>query len=909
MANQISLTQNNLDELLDAFDHYFPANTVYSADTPFSSISGEYNWYNRRTFIEYIKNLTGVGISDENGKIITSNVKLAQTKLTELVPKTGAKETPVEANTPDKELREQQEVERAKRETELRETQEKAQRDVQASIKRKQEIFERNREIQRKQEAWAKLQQQKNQPVISKENQGSVLNELKGKVAYAVPTSIAPAITLSENEAKFVEIAKNDPEVFSQKLATLIVEKNPDIPPETLNPLSRIVAVESTNALVNPLDKPIPTGVFASLTGTSGVVGGLSETTQSEIAKTTSVLTAFSENQNELYRVILTRSIGENLTNKILGFPQEGFVLSLDPQEGAFSINLSELQENSFALQESPMFLSLNSPVITTAQSVANSELKDLAFSKLKTFEGKGFLGSAAKITNSQAFDSIAPFLGVETKFSYIGTNYFGKAVAEFFPEYAPLMANVAGKLGIDVGISTVAKGTAKTADAILAKGAVGKAVGSAATKVATKLGLTAAGQAAGSTVPIIGNIIAFLGTEIIGKIAEKIPWKKIKEWSAAIVGGVAALIVLPFLGIGQAIGVGLGAAGISAAFGGGLGGLTLSGIGSGIASFFGAVFSATLGAVWAPIIATLIGFPLVVVLILFIINSGAYVVPPSSSLNTTSAENRFIEVTKEAEPSGPFDNSDLPLKIKYKVTINAKSGNLTYIEVEDNCKIITENGTTDCPSESLPNVPDVIPPNEPYTYEYSVTYSGNNYKDSFVINTFTAKAQTANNDMQESSATTSIKIGNPPETCPSGWPVTGTWVITQTSGGSFSHKNVEAMDIATPIGTPVISTSTGIVNVVYTSGAYAPVYVDITSSCSGKPTTVRYAHLSVVSVQSGQQVTFGQIIGLTGNGGTGPHLHYEFRGGIIMKPPYIPKDVPRGCSKDSWQGGCGTTN
>ena len=135
---------------------------------------------------------------------------------------------------------------------------------------------------------------------------------------------------------------------------------------------------------------------------------------------------------------------------------------------------------------------------------------------------------------------------------------------------------------------------------------------------------------------PVVGTAIgAFVGWAV-GKIAEKIPWKKIKEWSAAILGGVAGLIALPFIGLGGALGIGLGTAGISAALGGGLGGLTLSGIGSGIADFFGALGGAFLGAVGTPILVTLLTFPVIVALILFIINSGAYVVPQISTAGIT---------------------------------------------------------------------------------------------------------------------------------------------------------------------------------------------------------------------------------------------------------------------------------
>ena len=51
---------------------------------------------------------------------------------------------------------------------------------------------------------------------------------------------------------------------------------------------------------------------------------------------------------------------------------------------------------------------------------------------------------------------------------------------------------------------------------------------------------------------------------------------------------------------------------------------------------------------------------------------------------------------------------------------------------------------------------------------------------------------------------------------------------------------------------------------------------------------TSRYAHLSIISVRTGQKVKSGDRIGKVGSTGrsTGPHLHYETRvGGRAIDP------------------------
>ncbi|TMU73952.1 M23 family metallopeptidase [Pseudomonas fluorescens] len=87
------------------------------------------------------------------------------------------------------------------------------------------------------------------------------------------------------------------------------------------------------------------------------------------------------------------------------------------------------------------------------------------------------------------------------------------------------------------------------------------------------------------------------------------------------------------------------------------------------------------------------------------------------------------------------------------------------------------------------------------------------------------------------------------------------------------SHKGI---DFVASIGTPVYATAGGVVSRVNTTsrGGYGrQVLVQ-----HGLGFSSRYAHLSQVSIKSGEHVAQGTLLGLTGNSGrsTGPHLHYE---------------------------------
>ena len=84
-------------------------------------------------------------------------------------------------------------------------------------------------------------------------------------------------------------------------------------------------------------------------------------------------------------------------------------------------------------------------------------------------------------------------------------------------------------------------------------------------------------------------------------------------------------------------------------------------------------------------------------------------------------------------------------------------------------------------------------------------------------------------------------------------------------------------IDIAEPIGTPVMAAAAGTVEFAgSTTGGYGNL-IDVRHS-DGSMT--RYAHLDRVHVQKGDCVTQGQVIGEMGSTGlsTGSHLHFEIR-------------------------------
>lgn len=200
-----------------------------------------------------------------------------------------------------------------------------------------------------------------------------------------------------------------------------------------------------------------------------------------------------------------------------------------------------------------------------------------------------------------------------------IGVNFgFGGLGLSFTPAVA------------ETGVGAAAGATGATTGAAVGETAAVAAGAAAETAAVTGTGVAAtagAGAAAGSVVPVLGTIIG----AIVGLIAAILPSiaKWLKEHSddfAAIFlgGGIMGLILGNIFLAAGGLGIGIPLAMYS---GGGIRG-ALGSIGGAI----GAIFAgAILPAIMAPLIGFFIGFPIIVALILFIINSGAYVVPPGS--------------------------------------------------------------------------------------------------------------------------------------------------------------------------------------------------------------------------------------------------------------------------------------
>jgi murein DD-endopeptidase MepM/ murein hydrolase activator NlpD len=98
-------------------------------------------------------------------------------------------------------------------------------------------------------------------------------------------------------------------------------------------------------------------------------------------------------------------------------------------------------------------------------------------------------------------------------------------------------------------------------------------------------------------------------------------------------------------------------------------------------------------------------------------------------------------------------------------------------------------------------------------------------------------------------------------------------WRTHPLTGSRRFHSG---LDIGAPSGAPAVATGAGTVISAGWNGGYGKAVIIQHSDTQ----QTLYGHLSEISVQAGQTVTPGTVIGLVGSTGnsTGPHLHFESR-------------------------------
>jgi hypothetical protein len=861
-----TLTYNQVKALRAAFGHFYDQ----ESGAKFVDAKTGFHFDNVTGFVDYLYSPEiGIpkGTSVKHIGIVLESWYETLSKAPEFTEPTmtPAPEYAVSSNT----LTPQQLEQFAKEDEAKKVLQQKADDDakiqVETAIKKQQEIY--SQEIQKAKELEKFLENQNIYYKVEKvpSEKTPEAKNLEEQARVDPKKFIEDAADQIKNNPVFKNLAANEAQIVSKQVAISTYE--------TLTGNSPVVQAALINKIISEpklLNKIFP------IIGHQNVLKNLA----SNIVEQKTVQFELEKQFIDISKIDEYKNI-EDVKIEFSTVPQEGFK-EFDFNQQIVSPSIENLNQESLLLND--------------LKGLGKGEIKSRVLldigNRLETYVAKLPTNSLlAKTYNSEIVQLGMSSLGVVKAVPWVAVegSFLGKIIIG--SGFGKVAGFIQTKTGINLGIKIATKEAVKTTT---------KAGVATVAKTGLKALFSKITAALGSAAGPIGTILAWLGGELLVKIAEKIPWKKILPF---LVGGAAFLIAGPVIGV--VVGVGT-----LALVSGGIRAVTLAGIGSGIAGFFGALGGAFLGAIGMPILITLLVFPVVVALILFIINSGAYLVPPTGSL--IGLENPYIEIEKKVTPEGPFNNSDIPskTKIEYTVTVSAKKGLLTNITFKDECKVI-KNGTPPAcpnPSQETPQAPDSISPSAPFVFNYTLNFTSHNYDDSAIVNTFTVTADTVEQKGVTVANSASIIIGKPPMECPSNsWPLAGDvgidLVIQGPSAPLCTHKNDPyAIDISVN-GATVIAAHSGIVTI--GQEPCGSKYVQIASSCGGTSFYSYYGHLGAVMVSSGQQITMGQAIAISDNSGagvcsSGPHLHFAFYGTTNGVPkvqkPYLKRNVPIGC-------------
>lgn len=606
----------------------------------------------------------------------------------------------------------------------------------------------------------------------------AVQEKFKDKVVYA-KVIIPETVLLDEQEQKDFEVLKAYAKAdgvtktrliddLAAKIEEKIASSLENISEEQKILIARTEAVKIVEALAKPevvINENVSAAILNTIHQDKKAVEIISKVLDKDdklilAAKNGAALVALADrNQKVSTEVLIENLFGPKLSAAIIGPKNIQVVLSevKIEEQTTYQVSLYDLnKENVSQLHHQESILST---IKEHGQKYGYDKISGVFTNYARTYLEEKVAAMPAgsifkKAYSSPITQSILAKYGLANPVVWEAVGQSGQFVGflmKVSPDTTGPLLGFAGKV--------LGREFVKPVAGLATKQVAGQAIGKVATEVAVKTGLSAFIASLGIPIPgvnIIIGAIAWLGTELLSKA--KVLWQKHKEKIKPILAVGATIAAIRFLGVGPGLGVGavvtfglMGSAGIATIATGAFGVLGFIGRSIGVA-------------IAAPVIITLLVLPPLVAFIMLVINNSAYVVPPGSTTLAGRSENPYISVTKTANPSGHFENSQLPLKIKYTITVTAKKEPLTNIRFEHTCKVIKEGSSENCiaPTEAPPVS---ISPTSPYIFSYEANYN-TSYNDSLVINTFTVKADATERKDQTASGIATITIGVPPTNC-----------------------------------------------------------------------------------------------------------------------------------------------
>lgn len=510
---------------------------------------------------------------------------------------------------------------------------------------------------------------------MDKENQRIKDWEKKQKEINTVFVAPTPEfkpreINLSPKEQEELQVIKNVfnkegednfrkdvEEKVKKEIATRLTP--PEISEEEITTSANITAVSLTE-IVSSLPDEIPTTIFVE------------DTTTPLMALTTSEITASIAGVNEFASDAVSVS---KQVNSLL----ENTSSMVAPVLGSFYTHTENANPENFQVSEKPTSKDVVKVEIQKLQEYA--QIKNMIWEKAREMGATPSEADIEKLTTrlrgqTRAYQYVTHAAkglwgnkDKKTSSDWGGLNIIQNNATNLLKSKYGLSVKIGGEgtdkaLQIMIGnrnltaiggkVSQLAtKISSKIPSQAAFKAGVSKAVTTGITKLSAKLGIQALAQALGSMAPVIGNIIAWIASEIVWKVGVWIKrhWKGFLQalgigalGGAALVGGTAGL------GLGA-----LGGGALIASVGGvgAVGAVAHTGL-----SLFLYTVSNTLLTISKTVLAMIVVTPVLVALILFIINNGAYMVPPSSETGGGGiAVSCFVLIDEASWPQDKKDN------------------------------------------------------------------------------------------------------------------------------------------------------------------------------------------------------------------------------------------------------------
>jgi len=694
-------------------------------------------------------------------------------------------------------------------------------------------------------EAKEKIQVQ-----IAKEK--SVQESLRGKEIYAkveISKTVPPP---DESTLNFIREAKTHPASFQKDLAENIKAKitpslSEKLTEEQINVIAEKTAFDTIRAI-----NDFPTQSSANTQ--SAILGALAKESQllPKMAGNNDIVQILKKSSEELnyfkdntrFSKNILSAINKNLATAVFGVGPEGLEVTFSerPIEGyTHKIKLDDFEQGHVGL------LNAQSNTLDNIKSFAGDQAHTFLTGQVRNLLDKQIAklptdNAVAGFYNSKFGQRILNFAGLG-KANPLGQGFLLR-MAQQIPGGTAFLEGMGKSVGIDliaaptaevaataaiestalveeaavaeVGTGIAALGeaavgveTAVIAEGVAAKTVAGGVLGRAVAAVATKIGATVAAisTAVSTALNFLNGILPGLGlvaSAIATWIITKIPWKKIAPILLGAVAGIGAFIV-GGLAAGVIVGVGVGV--LSAAS---IGGVTVVGVVGEFIGFLAAAGASLLAVILAPFLILIFVLPIVIALVLFIINAGAYVVPPGATGITTSGPgitsnpgtvttgtgtytppgsvvgntNPYIDVQKTASPNGSVVSPQL---ITYTITVTAKIDALTITSFTPDCQAIHQNGTTTiCPPEqAFPAPGTVVQPGTPYSFTISINYDSS-YQNSLATNSVKVDANSVSGGTVSATGVAQVCFGSCPTNCldlsdPS-------WQQDSTSLASLAH-------------------------------------------------------------------------------------------------------------------------